>query len=91
MLHELLCAVCCVCFVGFGLMCLCHLFVVYFDVALFVCLCSCVCVCLCVCLVYVRVCVLCAIYAVMLYGVFGVCCLVFVFCCMCLCLCDLFV
>ena len=31
MLHELFCTVCCVCvFAGFGLMCLCHVFVVYF-------------------------------------------------------------
>ena len=55
------------------------------DVALFVCLC--VCVCLCACLVYVRLSVLCVIYSVMLYGVFCVCCLVFVVCFMCLCVC----
>ena len=56
MLHELFCDVCCVyVFVGFGLLWLCHLFVVYFVmlhclfVGVFVCVCVLVCfVCACV-------------------------------------------
>ena len=47
MLHEMFCAVCCVCmFAGFGLMCLCHLLVVYFVMlhCLFVGVFRCVCV-----------------------------------------------
>ena len=59
MLNELFLAVCCVCmFVGLGLMCLCHLFVVYFVMlpCLFVCVFACMCVfacfmCVCVCCV----------------------------------------
>ena len=47
MLNELFCAVCCVCVLeGLCLMCLCHLFVVYFVMlhCLFVCVFVCVCV-----------------------------------------------
>ena len=68
MLHELFCAVCCVVFVGVGLVCLCHVFVVYFVLLH----CLFVCVFVCVCLFYVRLCVLCAKISVILYGVFRV-------------------
>ena len=58
MLHEVFCAVCCVCvIVGFGLLRLCHLFVVYFVMLhwLFVCVVVSVCVFVC----FMCVCVFC--------------------------------
>ena len=86
MLRDFLCCLSCLCVCWFWL----NVFVSFVcgalcDVALFLCLR--VCMCLCACLFYVRLCVLCVMYSVTLYGVFCAGCRVFVFCGLCLCAC----
>ena len=88
MLHEVFCAVCCVCvIVGFGLMCLCHLFVVYFVMLHWLFVCVVVPVCVFVRFVCVGVCSVCDLLNVVVwFAAFVLCCvcvLFYVLACLC--------